>query len=323
MKEIKRFKTPDGKEYVAFRAPNGNIIVALDPDAYQDIVSMPATITTSFAVKIYNYTIATLYFTVIGSGAPWSWASAVQLGACASGANIIIHVPNLGTRSKPAAATVDGITLTFHAYSNAGYTVEVGSGYPVVVSYHWIDSTAMTLLDLDNFDGGTLEGWAAITSGGPALTFAINTGYVLSSPNSAMVEIGTVFSPYTVVYTEYIYKSFIVPAASIAYLIANVKYALFSHWSDNNTSFSNVQELQIRKAGAIIQRSGPTPYIAAITGLADTDVNVQTNWLRMVAPISVNATAQYEIATVYQMYSGGSSQQRLRVYHDDLKVVYA
>jgi len=159
MEEIKRFIAPDGREYVAFRALNGNIVIALDPHAYQDIVSMPSTIDVSFAVKVYNYTVATLWFTVEGSGggAPWSWASAVQLGACGSGANIIRHVPSLGTRDKPASATVDATILTFRAYSDDEYTIEVGSGYPIVVSYHWIDSSAMSLLDEDNFDDGTYK----------------------------------------------------------------------------------------------------------------------------------------------------------------------
>ena len=147
----------DGKIYVGYKLPNGKIVLALDPDAYQDIVDMPDPIVIGFGVRVYNYSTATLWFTVEGSGGGWTWAGADQLGSVASGQNAAFRVGSIATRAKPASATTDSVTLLFTAYSDA-YSTDVGT-YPLIVSYHWIDSDAMSLLDLDNFDGGTLEAW--------------------------------------------------------------------------------------------------------------------------------------------------------------------
>lgn len=316
MKIVKRFTTPDGKEFIAFRASNGHIVIAPDPHAYQDIVNMPATIDVGFGVQIYNYTAITLYFTVLGSGggAPWSWASAVELGSIGSGANRYIHVPSLGSRSKPASAVDDDTVLTFRAYSDAGYTTEVGAGYPVVVTYHWIDSDDLTLLDLDNFDADTLEDWAESVWE----TFAIDTGYVLSAPNSALATYttaGTIESK-----TVYISKSFAVPAATIAYLIVNVKYAGWIHPSTTSTSYIDIKEMRISKAGTIIARTGGGPLIMTQPWNVQ---NKSTNWLRMVAPISVDETAEYRLETTFTQQSIASGWPVItKAFYDNLKVVY-
>lgn len=304
----------DGKIYVGYKLPNGKIVLALDPDAYQDIVDMPDPIVIGFGVRVYNYSTATLWFTVEGSGGGWTWAGADQLGSVASGQNAAFRVGSIATRAKPASATTDSVTLLFTAYSDA-YTTDIGT-YPVIVDYHWIDSDAMSLLDLDNFDGGTLEDWTQSNWGGTA--FAISTDYVLSSPNSARnsryiyLDSGT--------WTGYIKKTFTVPAATEAYLISNVKYVGYVQSGQSYAPKVQVREMRISKAGSIITRSGSDPYVMNQDNLTQ---DKQTNWLRMIAPIDVNETAEYRLETVYYLHSNFSNKQsRLRAYHDDLKVVY-
>jgi len=304
----------DGRIYVGYRLPNGKIVLALDPDAYQDIVDMPDPIVIGFGVRVYNYSTETLWFTVEGSGGGWSWAGVDQLGSVASGQNAAFRVGSIATRAKPASATTDSVTLIFTAYSDA-YITDIGT-YPVIVSYNWIDSDAMSLLDLDNFDGGTLEDWTQSNWGGTA--FAISTAYVLSSPNSArnsrhiFLDSGT--------WRGYIKKTFTVPAATEAYLISNVKYVGYVQSGQSFRSHVQVREMRISKAGTIITRSGSDPYIMAQDNLTQ---DKQTNWLRMIAPIDVDETAEYRLETVYYLHSSQSNlMSRLRAYHDDLKVVY-
>lgn len=304
----------DGRVYVGYRLPNGKIVLALDPDSYQDIVDMPDPIVIGFGVGIFNYTTDTLWFTVEGSGGGWSWAGATQLGSIASGTNGTFRVGSIATRTKPASATTDDVTLMFTAYSDA-YVTEIGT-YPVIVAYHWIDSDAMSLLDLDNFDDGTLEDWTQSNWGGTA--FAISTAYVLSSPNSARNSRHIFQTSGT--WTGYIKKTFTVPAATEAYLISNVKYVGYITPGQTYSARVQVREMRISKAGSIIVRTGSTPYIMT---QGNHEENKQTNWLRMIAPIDVNETAEYRLETRYYLYSSGSDRQsRLRAYYDDLKVVY-
>ena len=316
MKIVKRFITPDGKEFVAFRASNGNIVIALDPHAYQDIVGMPATIDVSFGTQVYNYTAATLYFTIEGSGggAPWSWGSAQELGSITTGLSKLFHVPSLGSRSKPASAVDDGIVLTFRAYSDAGYTEEVGSGYPIVVTYHWIDSDAMTLLDLDDFDADSTEDWTA-----SVWSYITPSGtYVLSAPRSAKTSDDIVGGTVDVI--GYISKTFTVPAATTAYLIANVKYEGWMSTGQTSEAKIWVTEMRISKAGAIIVRTGTTsPYIMS------QPYNIydkQTNWFRIIAPIDVGEAAEYRLETAYYLCANAGKVTRLNAYYDNLKVVY-
>ncbi len=301
----------DGRVYVGYRLPNGRIVLALDPDSYQDIVSMPDPIIIGFGSKILNYTTATLWFTIEGSGGGWSWASATELGSIAPGSNKKFRVGAVATRAKPASATTDNVTLIFTAYSDE-YITEAGT-YPVIVSYHWIDSDAMALLDLDDFDDATLQGWAQNGDWG---SFGLATNYVLSSDYSAYAYRVCAYSSYNKP-NACIYKSFAVPAADEAYLICNVKYATWFTGGTGSTAGA-VREVRIQKGAEVLVRTGDIPYLINTTGA------VYLNWIRMVAPISVDETAEYRLVTDYYVASGHSARYRhLAAWYDNLKVVYA
>ncbi|GAH50699.1 unnamed protein product, partial [marine sediment metagenome] len=229
-----------------------------------------------------------------------------------SGANKYIHVPSIGSRDKPASAIDDNTVLTFRSYSDAGYTTEVGDGYPIVVTYHWIDSDDMTLLDEDDFDDGTLQDWVKSAD---YASFAIDTAYVLDPLYSAKGSKGV--GDDSASGTAYIKKTFDVPAATRAFLIANVKFGV------RNSDFrdhAQIRELRISKAGTIITRTGTSPYLLSVS---DPTGTFYTNWLRMIAPIDVNESAEYRIEVVYSIYSRGSGDPAfMYVWHDKLKVVY-
>ena len=300
------FVTNHGTEVVAYKTPKGVLMFEVDPDAYMDIVNMPLSIDVSFGVQIYNYTAMTLWFTAKGSGAGWSWASAKQLGSIGPGSNKIFNIKSLGTRSKPSNAVDDDITITFNAYSDSGYTNQVGGDYNINITYHWIDSIGMTLLDLDDFDDGTLEGWSIEAHWS---SFAINTSYVLSPPNSALAQKNYTGS---IEDTAILRKTFNVPSCSEAFLIVNFKFGVY-----DNPPYPQdfwVKEVQIRKETSIIVRTGNDPHIIK-RHAAGTQY---TNWFRMVAPMTPNESASYKIAVPYRIYG----DYWIRMWLDDIKAVY-
>jgi len=303
----------------------GGLIIEFDPHSYQDLVDMPDPINTSFGIRIFNYTMNTLYFTALGSGdgAAWSWGAVQQLGGIASGANAYFYLSNLGSRTKPASAVDDSIQIMVRAYSDSGYTIEVGSGYPILITYHWIKSDTLTLLDLDNFDAGTLENWTAtVEDGGDTMTFVIDTAYVLSSPNSARLQRWDAGYLGSKVMRTRISKSFTIPACTKAYFIANAKtwlqlYSFNSTYSLGWTIFDIYRDTTA--LSELRGWIGGLPWATYSTGYK----NYYSNWLREIALLPVNQTIEIRIIIQASLvYSPTSGDAQVRTYFDDLKVVY-
>jgi len=319
----------------------GYIILAVDdPHSYQDILDMPDPINVSFGIRIFNYTATTLYFTAQGSGsenagAKWTWGAVQQLGSIGSGANSYFTLSNLGSRVKPASAVDDSITITVRAYSDAGYTTEVGSGYPILITYHWIKSDTLTLLDLDNFDGGTLENWAvAASEGGNDAgypTLAIDTSYVLSSPNSALMYHRKYLAPHTTVtFQGYIYKTFNIPACTKAYFLGNIKIrGGNANAGPSSTRTSDVEILQMcyGAGDTILSELRNRVFYLQQTGVPPVWWYHTTNWVRWLGVLPVNQAIEVRLrirhtlsTTVSNGYQAGES--RSYNWFDDLKVVY-
>jgi len=330
---------PDNvKIYKVTRKAHGHIVIAVDdPHSYQDIVDMPNPINVSFGIRIYNYTGQTLWFRAQGSGSEdggskWTWNSARSLGSIASGSNAYFCLKNLGSRVKPGSAMDDSITITVRAYTDSGYTNEVGSGYPILITYHWIKSTDLTLLDLDNFDGGTLENWSAVNelnNGGGYPTLAIATDYVLSSPNSALLHQynqNTGLPTFTM--RARIEKAFTIPSCSVAYFVCNQKWrgqirtgsglgTAVVRWSSYRIYYDTTELVRIEGVLKECSKVNPLDYEV---------ITCDDNWYRMVAKLPVNLAITLKVAIEY--FASGPDVWRPAVwYHsyswfDDLKVVY-
>jgi len=321
-------------EIYKVRDPNmkGHIILAVDdPHSYQDILNMPDPINASFGIQIFNYTAVTLWFRAQGSGSEdggtkWTWGSAQSLGSIGAGANAYFALLNLGSRVKPASAVDDNVVITIRAYTDAGYSNEVGDGYQILITYHWIKSDDLTLLDLDAFDtDASLEGWSLVHETGnlaPNPTLALNTSYVLSSPNAAMLNQYFDGSTYTSSRTlrSRIEKAFTVPACTRAYIIANAKF-----WGYISPATSGPWVRWTRYEVVVGTESCIIQGILASASAASGVLNLYTNWQRAVCLVPVNATTTILVRIEYQGGTTGGSAQNTyqsRTWFDDLKVVY-
>lgn len=146
---------------------------------YTDIVSMPDPMLLGVTIHYYNQSDGTLYMKIYGSGTGWS-SNSVQLGSLTTGTNDWYNLDNFLSRSKPASATTETITLTLKGYSDAGYTTEVYSfSRSVTVIFIKSDDGTWTTDDEDNFDDGTTMGWS-----GNALGLGVSAAFALSPPYS-------------------------------------------------------------------------------------------------------------------------------------------
>lgn len=162
----------------------------IDPDIYMDVDKLSNPFEMSIPVGISNTEAFTLWFKITITGSPSGWSNYTdELGSITAGNNdIFLWTFERGIPSLVAGENDEGRIVRILAYVDAGYT-DLYASQDLGVTFHWFDSTdaAWTVLDLDNFDGGTTEGWAVETGkidagiageGQPTL----NAGHFLSSP---------------------------------------------------------------------------------------------------------------------------------------------
>ncbi len=327
-KKGKTFVDEKGREYIAFKLPDGNIIMVPDPDAYQEITDMPDPVVVDFGVRIYNYTASTLWFTAEITSYPDSWtpAAELELGSIGTGSNKWKRLKELGSRDRPVSAVDDAITIMMRAYSDSGYTTEVGGGYPVIITYHWIDESEWLLQDEDNFDtNASLEGWTDGFGGWDPIHLVGD--YVLSSPNSAYVCAPETFSfPSDPWFTRYITKEFTHPSGSEALLIMNVK------WRARGWNWVNNREIALLRFW--ITEDGVTKLTVGIGDEKNDPLRLLyfygsvgenvSNWYRMVVPVSADGashTIRLYIRT-YQFGPTSSDFAEIGQWIDDIKLIY-
>jgi len=171
------------------------------PSVVMDVVNLPDPVYLGFTITAYNYDAVGLYFQITGSGTGWTFTT-VNLGLIGSGANLRQNLDDFCNRARPAAETSEQIQLILRAYTDAGYSILKWT-YTKTVDVWWIksDDGSWTEDLLNNFDDGTLQGWAG--SGLEAL--AVANDYVLSAPWSARMNDGLGGGSGTT--TGYMYKS--------------------------------------------------------------------------------------------------------------------
>lgn len=161
---------------------------------YTDIVDLPDPVLLGVTIHYYNHSDGTLYMKIFGSGTGWN-SNSVELGALTTGTNNYYNLDNFLSRTKPASATTETITLTLKGYSDAGYTTEVYSfSRTVTVIFIKSDDGSWTTDYDNNFDDGTVQDWAQYL--GWAADFGVKTDYVLSAPYSlgfASTHTGTLY----------------------------------------------------------------------------------------------------------------------------------
>jgi len=280
-------------------------------------------------VRYFNHDAVNLYFRITGSGAGYTFGT-VDLGLLAPGTDAYANLDGFGSRAKPAAGAFalgefeEVITLTLRAYTDAGYTILKWT-YERSVTVHWIksDDPAFTVDFLNNFDDGTVQGWAAaIVDGNPAPTgaeVAVVTDYVLSAPYALR---GRVYHSYTGTGTftywgrGQTYKQFITPNKSAVFCIADVRIS-----GSGTGAISGVtvygKQVQARKDTDVLILLGKTPDLVL------TEYFPKDKWVRLVFPLPANVTLTvrlYWALTVRFTASGGFTINCF-IHLDDFKII--
>jgi hypothetical protein len=277
---------------------------------YRDIVNLPDPVKLGLTVHYFNYDDVGLYFQITGSGTGYTFGT-VNLGLLASGSEAYINLDQFASRAKPTVAQLpngemsENITLTLKAYTDSGYTTLKWT-FERVVTVHWINSAdaAFTVDFLNNFDDGTVQGWAAVLTyggSGATATAAKATDYVLSVPYSLKME------AYSGGYSEvmaYLWKSFTTPNKEVVYAIIDLRIT--------GGTNSYVRSIQIqREDGSILVQIG-------IWASALADAMPRNKWLRIVVPLPKSTTLETRI---HGRWRSSDTGRMGYVWLDDFKII--
>jgi len=281
---------------------------------YRDIVNLPSTVKLGLTIRYFNHDDVDLYFQITGSGTGYTFGT-VNLGLLASGANAYINLDELASRAKPSASDLpngekeENITLILKGYTDGGYT-NLKWTYERIVTVHWINSAdaAFTVDEVDNFDDGTAQGWAAENianndTGFP--TLAIATDYVLSTPYSIKM---TSQGPLATAQVESrIKKDFTTPNKSKVFAIFDVR-------ASGNAIDSPLENLQIRKdASPLVSLGIPNATTTGHKFPSD-------RWIRIVVPLPANTTLTLDVYLLFRD-TQPSIKTVAYAWMDDFKII--
>jgi hypothetical protein len=198
---------------------------------YRDIVNLPDPVKLGITIRYFNHDDVDLYFQITGSATGYTFGT-VNLGLLASGANAYQNLDEFASRAKPSASDLpngekeENITLILKAYTDSGYT-NLKWTYERIVTVHWINSAdpAFTVDVLNNFDDGTVQGWAVTDETGNQAgypTISVVSDYVLSSPYSVKMKQKPVSG--TVQVRARLYKSFTTPNKDTVFAVLDLRY---------------------------------------------------------------------------------------------------
>jgi hypothetical protein len=260
---------------------------------YRDIVNLPDPVKLGITIRYFNHDDVDLYFQITGSGTGYTFGT-VNLGLLASGANAYTNLDEFASRTKPSASDLpngekeENITLILKAYTDSGYT-NLKWTYERIVTVHWINSAdaAFTVDVLNNFDDGTVQGWAVANeqnnrAGYP--TIAVATDYVLSAPYSCKITQFSLDGTYLV--RSRLYKSFATPNKATIYAIMDIRNGL------NVTSTYGVlvyNKINRDTTPLILLGQPEEAFIPSI------DYFVRNKWIRIVIPLPANTTVEIRI----------------------------
>ena len=285
-----------------------------DPDPprtiYRDVVNLPDPVLLGITIRYYNHDDVGLYFKIDAAGTGYTFTP-VELGLLGSGANAYRNLDEFGSRARPGAGDFsagefqESIVLTLRAYTDAGYT-NLKWTYQRTVTINWIksDDAAFTVDELDNFDDGTVQGWAAALEYGvgnpPSLAVAVD--YVLSVPYS--LKMTTDGGGVAGEKRNRIYKSFTTANKPKVYAILDLRATPYA-------GANYLKYLVIRRDSTILIFLGRPGDAAAVEYMP------RDKWMRIVTPLPTNTTL--EIQAALHFYAGGVRISYL--WLDDFKII--
>ena len=281
---------------------------------YRDLLNLPDPLVLGVTIRYFNFDEIGLYFRVTGKGVGYTFGT-VDLGLLGSGTNAYRNLDNFGSRSKPGAETTEAINLILRAYTDAGYT-NLRWTYTRTVTIIYIDSSdpSYTVDELDNFDDGTIMGWAATHEweNTVATVLAVAQDYVLSPPFSLKLDFrgpgGVLCTPVTKEIRERLYKSFTTPDKNLVYLIADIRIAKGGHYPQYSYPKYWATDKDDERL-IFIGRSYDTV----------TEIYIPLDkWMRVVAPLPKNET--FDVRFRFDILSKHVTAG-LYVWLDDFKII--
>ncbi len=156
---------------------------------YSDLVNLPDPVVIGVTVRAFNYDSVGLYMKVDATLAGWTFTE-TNLGLLGAGANVYVNLDDFGSRAKPGAEITETIALRLRAYTDSGYT-DLKWTFQRNLSVIFIksdDGSWATDL-LNDFDDGTVQGWAAeLLVDGTGSVCEVAMDYVLSAPFSCRMD---------------------------------------------------------------------------------------------------------------------------------------
>ena len=283
---------------------------------YRDVLNLPDPVKIGITIRYFNYDDVTLYFKVTGEGAGYTFGT-VELGALGSGQNAYENLDEFGSRAKPSAGEfTDGefdedIKLILRAYTDAGYS-NLKWTHERIVSVHWIksDDASFTVDFLNNFDDGTVQGWAVadeLNNNTPTYPqIAVASDYVLSAPYSVKMTQGSYERGADGRTRARLYKSFLTPTKNKVFGILDVRTASTSGAYNNYIK---------------IQRDTNVLVIIGEDSVADADQFPKNKWMRTVVPLPKNVTIEVRVVHQYRSSLPAPPPCAGYLWMDDFKII--
>ena len=200
------------------------INIDIDPEVVVSITDLPDPFTFNLLLSITNNENQDLYFRATLVNPPAGYSNYTKnLGLISAGGSAL-KLYSL-TRSKPALTDgeyTEALTVRVEAYTDSAYSnLYATKDIQVTVTYIDHKDPAFTVIDVDNFDDGTVEGWAQRDIGenfthkraGPGAP-EVGSGHYVSQPYALTTDVAYFESNNAVV------KSFNVPSGyTKAYLV--------------------------------------------------------------------------------------------------------
>ena len=283
---------------------------AADPPRtiYRDVYQLPDPVLLGITIRYFNFDEVGLYFKIFGSAAGYTFTPE-EMGLLGSGLSRYQNLDEFGSRAKPGAGAFtagefqESIVLTLRAYTDAGYT-NLKWTYQRTVTIVWIksDDAAFTVDELDNFDDGTVQGWAAANEAGTdPPTLAVANDFVLSAPWSVKMTTA-VKSVYE--QRKRLWKQFTTPDKPVVYAIMDLREKM---GTSQYTKYIKVQ----RDAVDLVFLGRPYDFSA-------TNYFPGEKWVRVVVPLPRNTTLEVR---VIQDWASRSSPQAAWFWMDDFKII--
>jgi len=274
---------------------------------YRDIYNLPSTTYLGLTGRYFNFDDVTLYFQITGTGPGYTF-STVNLGSLASGTSAYINLDNFASRSRPASELTQTVDLILRAYTDSGYS-NLKWTFTRTVTVIWINSAdpSYTQDVLNNFDDGTVQGWAVLCetqcdTGLPDL--GVTTDYALSPPNSLRMRNRTISGKDF--HRGRLYKSFTTPDRNKVYAIFDVRTG------GQVLTAVNQRVLIVRRDSTVLIYLGTTCAYVAV------DAIPEAKWFRIVVPLPRNTSLEIQIAHCVASYVGGGYSY---LYMDDFKII--